>query len=53
MRAFEIIAGAKGLFGNDLPAARGEARTRPASAGDGGPPAVPTGDDSPHHERAS
>jgi hypothetical protein len=40
MRAFEILAGAKGLFGNDLLAGRGHARNG-------------TSDGSPRHERAS
>jgi hypothetical protein len=31
VRAFEIAAGARGLFGNDLAAARGQARIRPAA----------------------
>jgi hypothetical protein len=57
MRAFEIVAGAKGVFGNDLTAGRGGGHGRhPAgdAAHDGvGRPDINVGEGPPPHERAS
>jgi hypothetical protein len=53
MRAFEILAGAKSLFGNDLAAGRRRTRSHCVEPAGAGPPAVRAGEDAPQHERTS